>query len=579
MRRTLVLLATLLAASLFGAEPSRAQLPECPDSYVAGFDVPATREYPAWSAGDIDCREHFIVAVDTPTGAISVRGIGDVNVAATLPPGGLDAIRRGVALAGERMQRMGDDLRLWNTTILISRPRSSVSEPQQRFGYSAAWTLPGSSGRGSAECHVTLFIQTDFTAEEIHYAVAHELFHCIQQATLSRLLTATMTGAGAWWAEGSAEWFAAFVAGPQSRWPRARQFDEAVAENAPLHGMSYKMAIFFYWYSEHHGGPPAILPFLTRMSPGNDAASQESAMRYALPAEQWLAFAEAYDDRRIRYPSGSGVLFGQRVEGETWSFEGNSAHARLLKSFVIGVGWSDYACGRWDNSVTDANVGVRPDHQTTWSRWPEEIDTRETARSGRRFRMVGLVVESATELDFQVETERRESCVECLTSTVVDACVVGRWRQTDGGPLEYLRRNGVPITYANQTELVITMSDDGTFSTNAIATDVGMEAPLPHGRVMHGVGVGETSAVRGRWSAEDGELLGCIDSGGVADGVTVVSVGDVAHAAPWSGAGMGGTGGATTYTCSDTTFTTSAPTRHGPMNYIFTRETPPPRRR
>jgi hypothetical protein len=47
---------------------------------------------------------------------------------------------------------------------------------------------------------------------------------------------------------------------------------------------------------------------------------------------------------------------------------------------------------------------------------------------------------------------------------------------------------------------------------------------------------------------------------------------------PWSG-GMAGASGATSYTCSDTTFTTSSPTRYGDMTYTFTRQSPPPRRR
>lgn len=578
MRRTLVLLAALVATSLLGAQPSRAQLPECPDSYVASFDVAAIGGDPAWTAGDIDCREYFVERIDTPDGPVEVRGIGDVNVASTLPPGGIEAIRRGVARAGERMQLLGD-FGLWNTTILISRARASPTEPQPRFGYASAWTQEGRSGRGATECHVTLFIQMDYTTDEIQYAVAHELFHCVLHASLDEALLATVHGYGKWWSEGSCEWFAAWTAGPQSRWPRARQFDEAVANHVTMYNMSYRAAIFFYWYHQHHGGPPAILPFLDRMSPLPDAVSQETHMRNALPAEQWLAFAQAYDDRLIRYPGrASNVNFGQRLEGETWNIAQTSAHARTLKSFVIAVGWTDYACGRWDNDVTEANVGVRPDHQTGWSRWPSDIDTRDSATAGRRYRMVGLVVDPGTEVDFQVETERRESCADCLTRTVIDQCVVGRWRHTDGGPLEYLRRNGVPVTWANQTQLVITMNDDGTFSTNSIATDAGVIQPLPHGRTARGTGVGETSALRGRWSAENGELLGCIDSGGVPRGTTVIEMPGATHTSPWSG-GVAGTGGATTYTCSDTTFTTSAPTAHGPMNYVFTRETPPPRRR
>ncbi|MGQ0534005.1 MAG: hypothetical protein ACT4OF_15130 [Caulobacteraceae bacterium] len=578
MRRTVVLLAALLATSLFAAQPSRAQI-MCSDEYVSSFDVPPDPHgaYPAWTAGDIECRQWFVVPIETPHGEIAVRGIGDVSVAATLPPGGLAAIEAGVVRARERMTGLGE-YRLHDTAILISRARSSPTEPQPRFGYSDAWTVPGASADRTTECHITLFIQTDYSTEEIYYVVAHELFHCIQKATLSSLIVRSQNSTGAWWSEGSAEWFAAWTAGAQSRWDRAAPFDRAIAEHMPIHGMSYKAAIFFYWLHETHGGASEILPFLRQMSPGIDMNSQELAMQRVLTPEQWLAFAQAYDDREINYPGGGRVGFGQRLEGETWPVEATSSHSRLLKSYVIGVGWADYACGRWANTVTEANIGVQPEHQDSWTRWPGEIDTRDSAGAGRRYRMVGLITEPGREVEFTLEAERREACSACLTRSVVDRCVVGRWRQTGGGPLEYLRSRGVPITIANQTELVITLNDDGTFSTNAINTDVEMEQTMPRGRTLRSTGIGQTSAVSGRWSAEDGELLGCIDSGGIPEGMTYFEAAGQTRMSPWSG-GVAGTGGATTYTCSDSTFTTSSPTAHGPMNYEFTRETPPPRRR
>lgn len=590
MRRTLVLLATLLAVSLFSAQPSRAQI-MCSDEYVRLFDVPADPHgaYPAWSAGDIECRQWFDVRIDTPHGPISVRGIGDVGVDTTLPPGGRAAVEAGVIRARERLGELGE-YRLHNTTILMSRARSSPDEPQPRFGYSDAWTVPGTDVRDNQECHITLFIQTDFSAEEIHYAVAHELFHCVQKATLSELILRTQTTTGAWWSEGSAEWFAALTAGPQMRWDRAPQFERAIAEHTPIHGMSYKAAIFFYWLHHAHGGAGAMLPFLRQMSPGIDVNSQELAMQRVLTQEQWLEFVEAYDDRQIDYPGGGRVGFGQRLEGETWNVEATSGHERQLKAFVIDVGWTDYACGRWGNTVAEANVHIRGEHERFWSSWPGEIDTRATAGAGGRYRMVGLVTDPGVEIRFTLDAERRETCVECLTAAVIDRCVVGRWRQTGGGPIEYLRSRGIPITIANQTELVITMNDDGTFSTNDINTDVEMEMQMPHDTVRV-TGAGRTSAVTGRWSAQDGELLGCIDSGGEREGVTTfpessdadrvsrrLGYGPYINTHPWGG-NAAGTGGATTYTCSETTFTTSSPTEHGPMNYIFTRETPPPRRR
>jgi hypothetical protein len=113
--------------------------------------------------------------------------------------------------------------------------------------------------------------------------------------------------------------------------------------------------------------------------------------------------------------------------------------------------------------------------------------------------------------------------------------------------------------------------------------------PTPRG-TLRSTGTGRTTAVLGRWSAEGGALQGCIDSGGERIGVTqfpdppgadrasrAMGLGPYVSTSPWGGSAAG-TSGASNYSCSDTTLTTSSPTDHGPMEYTFTRETPPPRR-
>jgi hypothetical protein len=577
MRRALVLLGVLLTTSLIGVTPSRAQFGDCTDEYVRSFDVPGTAEYEAWSAGRIQCHEFFRVPVETPDGEIIIRGIGDRNARDLLPAGGMENIEAGVRAARDRLGELGD-YDLWDTTILISRARSDPSAPQPRFGYSDAWTLSGASRDGYAECHVTLFIQTDYSPAEIRYVVAHELFHCIQTATLTPGQNATQSGRGLWWIEGSAEWFAAYTAGPQERWARAPGFDQAVAANRALHDMSYRMAIFFYWFHENHGGARAILPFLRQMSEGGSALAQEIAMRAALSEDQWLAFAKAYDDRSIRYPGGGAVHFGQRLEGETWSIEATSNHTRRLKAFVIAVGWANYACGRWENTVSPANLHLRNENNASWSSWPGELDTRDPSMN-RRYRIVGLVVDPEAEIEFTLSAARIEACTECIVPAVIDQCLVGQWRLTGGGPAEWLRNQGIPFTQMEQTEFNLTLNDDGTYSTGGFDSAFRAEYPHPR-RPMAGGGQATTQATTGRWSAADGELTGCVDSGGESDGMTYVESRRGIGFAPHSGSSPAGASGSTAYTCSDTTFTTSFPmSRGGPMNFEFTRQSPPPRRR
>lgn len=580
MRRALVLLFVLLATSMVGVRPSLAQYGDCTQEYVNSFRVPAHGSDPAWDPGTIRCREFMRVEVETPAGSVTVRVIGDENAEATLPPGGMDAIRRGIERSGEAMQRL-DDFDLDYTTILISRPRSSPTDEQPRYGYSTAWTLPGASRDGYGECHVTLFIQTDYTTDETQYAVSHELFHCVQYApgTNIRAQMATSEALGAWWVEGTAEWFAAYAIGPQPRFARGRQFDTAVAAERALYEMNYQMAVFFYWYHTNHGGPAAMVPFMRAMATSGDAAAQQAAMQSVLDQDAWLQFAKDYDDRNIVYPRGLPVSFGQQPDGDHWNIAESSQHQRELKPFVMALGWAEYACGLWTQIVNEANVQVHTEHSRHWTSFPGELDVR-TPGVDRRYRMVAMPSLAGGSTVQRLDVERREACVTCQTSAVIDRCMVGTWEQTGGGPMEFLRRQGIPqVTRDAMGRLVMTLRDDGTYSTRSVPLDYQITIPDDEMPVISDA-VGTVGASSGRWSGEGGVLMACIDEDAGATAMTTTVIQGHPIQMPHRSWGMAGTGGSTSYTCDDTTMTTSAPMGNGQnMTYTFRRLTPPPRRR
>lgn len=586
MRRVLLLLAVLAATSLFGVPSTRAQLGEsadCTDEYVRSFRVPPFEDHAGWSPERIQCRVYFDLTHETPAGSIQVRGIGDENVHETLPPGGVDAIEAGVREALSRLSELGN-YDLDDTTFLISGIRSARTDIQPRTGYSDAWTVPGASREGYVECHVTLFIQTDYTTAEIRYAVAHELFHCVQQATLSVGQNASQSRSGLWWGEGSAEWFAALVAGAQERWARAPSFERAVARGDALYEMSYQMAVFFYWHHESHGGAGAMLPFLHQMSEGGAAIAQQLAMQRALAEDEWLAFVKAYDDRAIHYPGGGRVTFGQQPDGETWRIEGEAEHAVALKPYVITLGWAEYECGRWSNTTTDANLEIRREDSDTWARWPSEIDARDRGAPSGRFRFVGMPTAHDGATDFTLNTHRIEACTECILSrSAIDRCVVGRWRLTAGGPTEYMRSRmppGIELPRLEQSDVELIYGDDGTFRSAGHSFGTTMRIRRPDDDPIVGDTDGTTRPMTGRWAAEGSQLYSCIDGGGDAESFnSLVSGGAGAYWNESSPSPAGG-GGSDSYTCTDTTLSMTSPMPNGDvMESTYTRLTPPPRRR
>jgi hypothetical protein len=565
MRRALILVFALLAASTLNVTPSRAQFAECNHDYVRTFDVPAYGDDPAWSAGTIECVEYFRFEFSTPGGQRWIRGIGDVNVDRLLAPGAIAAVREGARLAAQRMDALGD-YRIDNTTILMT---FSVSEPlstERKEGQSAAWTMPG-QGVETSECHVTMFLMDDYnTTGEMQYITAHELFHCVQKASLSEAQNASAAAYGLWWIEGSAELFAAAAIGEQARWNNASSFDDAVRNERPLYAMTYEAAVFFYWRNQQSdlGG---LMPFLRRMAGDPSEGAQRGAIRAAVSDSELLDFAQAYDERTIRFPSGRPLPFGARIDGETWNVTATGTQRRTLKPFVIMPGITAYACANWDNRVSDANLRVRDESGGAWGDWPAQTNARDSG--GARYRSIAF--HSGDEnVELTLRHNRTAACGSCLEVAAIDRCLVGRWQLTGGGPGEWLQRQGIPFTRMNITPMMLTMGEDGVFTTGGFSSDFRAD----YGD-MAGEGRASTAPTNGRWGAQGGRLYGCTDSGGASSGTATVESSRGRGTAPYSSPGLFGVSGSTTYSCNDTTFSTEQPMeRGGPMTHTFTRQTP-----
>jgi hypothetical protein len=179
-------------------------------------------------------------------------------------------------------------------------------------------------------------------------------------------------------------------------------------------------------------------------------------MHDVLSDREWLEFVQAYDDRRIVYPSGARVRFGQQLNGESWEIEDDVRLSREFRPFVIALGWANYACGVWGNTATEANFAIREDGRTDWvSPWPGEINTRESATSGRRYRVAAILTDpGSVDVDFDLNVERRESRAASLGRLIPTArfkhrtgvglpSVAGCWRALTKAATQCRRRLGV----------------------------------------------------------------------------------------------------------------------------------------
>lgn len=520
------------------------------EGYLSGFpDAP--------SASDLTCIELFRLDISTPGGPRIIRGIADAGAGWAAPPALIAEIERGARLAGAAFEGLGRYAVDHVTLLVLDDVHSSEELTNHGTGsevlgvaLSADTSTPGLE----RECLITIYaLAAGATDGSMATTVAHEIFHCVQGASYAGARYQTYGAGGAWWIEGTAEAFAAAAVPDSTAFTdRSGDFDAAVEGRVALNDMTHEAAHFFYWLMQTRGGLAALMPFQDAMADTGGAEAQQAAMRAALPAEAWQAFAEAYADGGIFHPQG-GQLGSVAPEGTVITVEESGRHALPLASFTLTLGRAEFACGVWGTTPRP------PAPHMTWSAiasgdWvalPDEIDTRDGADAA--WRLVSLPTDDSL-AEGELRVERRHSCTPCLGSDRIDACLVGAWAMSGGGPAEWMRAQGITATFNDQGDRQIRLRADGVFATGSF----GVTASDGNGDVLI-EGEGTVAAAAGAWSAEDGRLNICTEAGGGMNGEVTVTTpetsGSFATGAP------GGGSMAMAYSCAGATLTTTLPMR------------------
>lgn len=570
------ILALSFLASMLVTASVRSQPSGCSAFSTETFNIYDETGRIAWRTPEMECVEYFHFTVSTPHGERHIRGIGDINVAALMPAGGVAAIESGARASAARFADLGD-YKISDIIILITgvdaEPDTLVNPERDVWKHASA--LADAIGRRTSTegvCPVRLFTINDTTSAEMEQIVAHELFHCVQFGSLS---AAQNRGGASWWVEGSAMLFANHVfpdLAPVLR--RERKFRNSIETQTPIHRMAYEALYPFLFYNEQ-AGIGGLLPLLRSMPTSAGDSHQIRALNAMMAPEQWLQFARDVDDGKIRYINGEQADFGDRVSGETWTIDRSKTVRRTLKPFVLSYGWTDYQCGLWGNSLQPAasNLSVRKHDDDRWLPWPAETDCRE--KGSERYRVAAIQTESAN-VGLALQADRRIACESCLgEESVIDMCLVGSWEQTGGGPWEWLKNTvRMPITRDNVGMVRVTMNDDGTMMTAPVNVDVQF-TERDDGHISQGTYSGTIAPSAGRWSASGGRINACFDGGGQMQGTLIARGDDVVKSGPFSVPGYAGEEGSASYSCTDTTLRTEIPmSRGGILWYEFRRTTP-----
>ena len=284
-------------------------------------------------------------------------------------------------------------------------------------------------------------------------------------------------------------------------------------------------------------------------------------------------------DGSISYPDGTRVSHDPRT-GLTQIVHGDG---RVSNSRWSGARRDDSGSWNWNDGASapgaDPGGGVGSATDDGWVRYPDgTLISHDTGTGETKY------VRSDGSVHISNECEESEHVIadSCLgIPAIVDKCMVGTWRLTGGGPMEWLKAQGMPaVTRDNMGAVVMTINDDGTFRSQGFDMDYQLEF-RDIDEIRKADTRGRVKGTSGLWSAKNGKLHACFTRGGEAQGSTVVSTRKGPVSSPFALGGVAGSDGSTHYSCSTTTFETSSPMpRGGDMRHTFTRiSAPPPRSR
>ena len=468
------------------------------------------------TAIDLNCVEIFNFGYATPGGARYIRGIKDISGDWAFAAGAEAAVERGAQLAVTAFSELGN-YDIDDVTLLFLDDAHDLAERPGRIVLAMTDGLGGIGGGRAGECLITLYALSPGTDTlDLTVTVAHEIFHCLQYRSLTAAQMSTVGTGGDWWIEGSAELFSAYaVPGSGPYTDRSETYDAGVDAGLALNEMRHEAGIFFFWLVGR-SGLSTLMPFLYAMAGSGDASAQQAAMRSALSDADWLRFAQDYVDRKIKHPQDHVLALYPSILN-TYGFTENGTERIPLEPFVLTHGFVDYTCGEWRNTVRPetANLSARRDTETEWSIYPETIDAVDAGEAHYRFAAMHT---AGAAVDFVIDAERIRSCEPCAGSDAVDACLVGTWQMSGGGAVEWMRANGIPITRSRSGPRIVTFRGDGAYGTEPFD----LSLTVRQGDMV-GQGEGYMTVAAGRWSAADGALNICQDSGTMSGEVTVTT--------------------------------------------------------
>lgn len=525
--------------------PARAQaFGDCTNAeYLAAFNV--TGRVASCQSRDLDplqfngqTRSVRIFRLHRPWHGDDEQWIGDIN--ATL------------AQISFALEALGPGLDVKDISIHLS---DHIGRGTDRGAHAATGFGTGLT----AECPIVVYKTASRTSTEgFARVLAHEIFHCAQEDTWPAKASET---SALWWVEGSAEYFAQLVV-PGN--PGSQGFITQFSSTSPdtsLYAapMDYENVVFFDWLHSRGGGD-AVVRFLNSVPNTDDPLP---FLQRTVPTADWVDFIETYALHRLTAPDGQVINAGppsryMLVEGESGD---SSLGTDAYRSLLVEARFPEQ--GRYEITI-DGGDGLQAKISRGGGAWQDLPLTIDACTD--QSPIVLYAVTTGEPEYFTLNYRRVEPCSSCEVARQIDRCLIGPWTLTGGGPVEWMRANGMgDMARVETSEMTIRMTRDGRYVTAPI--DVLVEAEND-GVAVTGTGVGTDAT--GTWSAGDGILNICPQTAHI---TTTVTAGGGPMMQQVFGAGPEMQ---MSYTCAGNTLSTLLEIGSGlpPMSFTYTRARP-----
>ncbi len=341
----------------------------------------------------------------------------------------------GLRIADQALVKLGPDGQIGNH-IEVMLANNDVAEPQNPSAYTLFM---------DDRCNMVILPKSHPYLDEpgtMSFIMAHELFHCVQNASISNYNTT----ASPWWVEGSAHWFA-HMAQPDhvvERYTESANHFERVSLEKPLSAFDYSAWPFFAWLAQHRGNAGAVMLLLKGLP---NAPHTNDDIAGLLSPDDWDDFAKKYSAYQIKVtdrvpvdPRPRARLPKTEIDlpnvGDERDYTFHRPKGALVRYKIL------LAPGDWELSTTSggsmflSEIMSSGDPSPAWqeiSRSGDTVSLSVGCKGGGKYALVGFG-STATDGDFVLNAKKVDDTCEITCERIPetrDACLYGLWEEVD----------------------------------------------------------------------------------------------------------------------------------------------------